>query len=56
MTRKRYINADETDSIEAIIWGPEEQVKVDATYTFSQMVLKTYKGKKLSTTPESNIR
>lgn len=56
MIRTGIIIADETGSIELTLWGPRDQVKEGATYTFYNVTMKIFFKKKLTTNPQSTIK
>ena len=56
MNRTYFIIADESDSIELTLWRPAEQLLVNNSYSFTNVTVKTFQKKKLSTNSETSIK
>ena len=56
LTRTTSAIADESASVDLTLWGPPEQVNPSSTYEFTNLAVKIFETKKLSTTLETSIK
>lgn len=56
LTRTTFTIADESASVDLTLWGPPEQVNPSSTYQFTNLAVKIFEKKKLSTTLETSIK